>query len=197
VLDALCPAYCGRKPRPHRIQAAGAIYHLTSRGNSGRPIFLDDRDRQLFLMLFGMVVDRYGWHCYGFCLMTTHYHLLVMTPRPDLARGMQLLNGLYAQRFNRRHAHEGHVFRGRYHSTLVEREGHLVELHRYLSLNPVRAGVCQSPHDWPWSGYRATIGVERAPSFLTVEPILELFAGSEGTARKRLVAFVEGPVTLA
>ena len=144
-------------------------------------------------MLLGLLVDRYGWHCYGYCLMTTHYHLLVMTPRPDLARGMQWLNGLYAQMFNRRHAHEGHVFRGRYNSTLVEAEGHLVELHRYLPLNPVRAGVCGSPSDWPWSSYRATIGLDPAPGFLMLGPVLELFAVSEGVARKRFAAFVEGP----
>jgi REP-associated tyrosine transposase len=191
--EATRSPYRGRMPRPHRIQAAGAIYHITGRGNSGLPVFRDDRDRQTFLMLVAMVVERYGWHCYGFCLMTTHYHLLVMTPKPDLARGMQWLNGLYAQMFNRRHVHEGHVFRGRYNSALVEGEGHLVELHRYLSLNPVRAGICRSPREWPWSSYRAAIGVDRAPSFLMVEPILELFGGSEGAARKRLAAFVEGP----
>jgi putative transposase len=180
-------------PRPHRVQAADAIYHITGRGNSGRPIFRDDRDREVFLLLLGLLVERYGWHCYGYCLMTTHYHLLVMTPKPDLARGMQWLNGVYAQRFNRRHAHGGHVFRGRYNSTHVEREGHLVELHRYLSLNPVRAGICRSPREYPWSSYRATIGLEPTPSFLTIEPILELFASSNAIGRKRLVAFVQGP----
>jgi putative transposase len=190
---ALSTAYRGQMPRPHRVQAAGAIYHVTGRGNSGQPIFIDDRDRQLFLILVSLVVERYGWHCYAFCLMTTHYHLLVMTPRPDLARGMQWLNGVYAQRFNKRHVHAGHVFRGRYSSTLVEREGHLVELLRYISLNPVRAGICRSPRDYFWSSYRATIGVDRAPSFLRVAPVLELFASSEATARKRLVAFVEVP----
>ena len=179
-------------PRPPRVQAADAIYHITGRGNSGRPIFRDDRDREVFLLLLSLLIERYGWQCYGYCLMTTHYHLLVMTPKPDLARGMQWLNGVYAQMFNRRHAHGGHVFRGRYNSTLVEREGHLVELHRYISLNPVRAGICRSAREYRWSSYRATIRLEPTPSFLTIEPILELFAGSKATARKRLVAFVEG-----
>jgi putative transposase len=180
-------------PRPLRIQAADAVYHLIGRGNSGLPIFLDDRDRRLFLLLLGLAIDRYGWHCYGFCLMTTHYHLLVMTPEPNLARGMQWLNSVYAQRFNKRHAHAGHVFRGRYHSTLVEREGHLVELHRYLPLNPVRAGACKSPREWLWSSYPAVIGLVRPPSFLDVPAVLELFGGDEKVARKRFVAFVEGP----
>jgi putative transposase len=179
-------------PRPLRIQAAGAIYHIAARGNSGRPIFLDDRDRKLFLTLFEMTVVRYGWRCYGFCLMTTHYHLLVMTPEANLARGMQFLNGLYAQRFNKRHANEGHVFRGRYQSRLVEGDGHFVELCRYLPRNPIRAGMCKGAVDWPWSSYRATIGVDKAPTFLTVGPILELFSTSVETARKRFAAFVDG-----
>jgi putative transposase len=180
-------------PRPLRIQAEDAIYHLSGRANSELPIFLDDRDRQLFLSLFAFVVDRFGWHCYAYCLMTTHFHLLAMTPEPNLARGMQWLNGVYAQRFNKRHAHAGHVFRGRYSSTLVEREGHLVELHRYLPLNPVRAGACKSPRAWLWSSYPALIGVAPIPSFLDVAAVLELFGSSEKAARQRLVAFVEGP----
>jgi putative transposase len=190
--ETSAPAYRGFMPRPLRIQAAGAIYHIAARGNSGRPIFLDDRDRKLFLTLFGMTVARYGWHCYGFCLMTTHYHLLVMTPEANLARGMQFLNGLYAQRFNKRHANEGHVFRGRYQSTLVEGNGHFVELCRYLPRNPIRAGMCKAAAEWPWSSYRATVGVDKAPTFLTVEPILELFSTSVETARKRFAAFVDG-----
>jgi putative transposase len=174
-------------PRALRIQAEDAVYHLTGQGNSGGPLFLDDADRRRYLLLLGMAVDRYGWHCYGFCLMTTHYHLHVMTPEPNLARGMQWLNGVYAQCFNKRHAHEGHVLRGRYKSTLVEREGHFLEVVRYVALNPVRAGICASPRDWPWSSYPALIRIARAPRFL------ELFGTPEKAARKRLVSFVEGP----
>jgi putative transposase len=180
-------------PRPLRIQAEDAVYHVAGRGNSHLPIFLDDRDRQLFLILLGLAVGRYGWHCYGFCLMTTHYHLLVMTPEPNIARGMQWLNGVYAQRFNKRHAHGGHVFRGRYQSTLVEGEGHLVELHRYLPLNPVRAGICKSPREYAWSSYPALIGLAPPPGCLDLPAVVELFGGSGKVARKRLVAFVEGP----
>jgi putative transposase len=185
-------AYLDEVPRPLRIQAAGSIYHLAARGNRRVPIYLDDVDRHFFLTLFGTVLASHGWRCYGFCLMTTHYHLLVMTPQSNLAHGMQLLNGLYARRFNKRHAEEGHLFRGRYHSTLVEREGHLLELCRYIALNPVRAGLCAAAVDWNWSSHRATIGVDRKPKFLTVAPILELFASSEETARKRFARFVDG-----
>jgi putative transposase len=89
--------------------------------------------------------------------------------------------------------HRGHVFRGRYGSRLIERESHLLEVFRYVFLNPVRAGICRSPRQYRWSSYRATLGLEPVPGFLTIEPILELFANSQATARKRLVAFVEGP----
>jgi putative transposase len=180
-------------PRPHRIQAADAIYHITGQGNGGGAVFRDDRDREVFLVLLDLLVERLGWHCYAYCLMTTHYHLVVMTPEPNLARGMQWLLGVYAQMFNRRYSHHGHVFRGRYGSRLIERESHLVEVYRYVFLNPVRAGICRSPGEYRWSSYLATIGLEPVPGFLTIEPILELFANSQATARKRLVAFVEGP----
>jgi putative transposase len=181
-------------PRPLRIQAAGAIYHIASRGNSGRPLFVDDDDRKLFLTLLGITVARYEWQCFSFCLMTTHYQFLVMTPEANIGRGMQFLNGLYAQCFNRRHANAGHVFRGRYQSTLVEGDGHFLELSRYLPRNPVRAGICKAAVEWPWSSYRATIGIEKAPAFLTVEPILDLFSSScLETARKRFTEFVDGP----
>jgi putative transposase len=185
-------SYRGTVPRPLRTQVPGGIYHLASRGNRRAPIYLDDLDRQFFLTLFGTVLSACEWRCYGFCLMTTHYHLLVMTPQPNLAHGMQLLNGMYAQRFNRRHAEVGHLFRGRYHSTLVEREGHLLELSRYIALNPVRAGLCDTAGEWKWSSHRAMVGLARVPKFLTVSPILELFAASEETARERFARFVDG-----
>lgn len=101
--------------------------------------------------------------------MTTHYHLLLQTPTANLSAGMHKLNGVYAQAFNRRHALPGHVFEGRYRGLLVEREAHLLELARYIVLNPVRAGVSGAPGSWPWSNYRATAGLAPVPEFLTVD----------------------------
>ncbi len=125
-------------PRPPRIQVPGGIYHVTGRANKRAALFRDDADRRTWLSLLDPVVGRQRWICPPFCLLTTHYHLLLTTPRADLAAGMQWLNSRYAKRFNRRHAEAGHVFGGRYGSVLVEREEHLLELTRYVALNPVR-----------------------------------------------------------
>jgi REP element-mobilizing transposase RayT len=174
-----------------RLQVPGGIYHVTTRGVARLPIFRNDDDRRCLLALLGDVVDRYEWSCHAYCLMTTHYHLLVRTPLPNLAIGMKRLNGLYAQGFNRRHGGKGHVFEARYHSVLIEREGHLVELCRYLALNPVRAGICDRPADWPWSSYRSVLGLDPVPRFLAAAWLASLFGMDEVKARRRLREFVE------
>ncbi len=127
--------------RPLRIESPGAVYHLTSRGNARNSIYLDDNDRQRFLAILGNVVDRYNWLCHAFCLMDNHYHLLIETLDPNLSLGMRQLNGVYTQGFNRAHNRVGHVFQGRYKAILVEKDEHLLELCRYIVLNPMRAGV--------------------------------------------------------
>ncbi len=124
--------------------------------------------------------------------MTTHYHLLVRTPNPDLAAGMQRLNGHYAMGFNRRHSGRGHVFERRYASVPVTRESHLVELSRYLALNPVRAGLCDRPASWLWSSYRFFLGVDRPPRYLAVDWLLLQFGANRDRARERFRDFVEG-----
>jgi putative transposase len=178
-------------PRPHRIQIAGGLYHLTSRGNRRQRIFLDDHDRHRFLDLAGAVARRRGWLCSSYCLMPNHYHLLVETPEPDLSAGMQEINSLHAMWFNWRYALDGHLFQGRFKSVLVESEAHLLELARYVVLNPVRAGLCESPSEWVWSSYRATVGVDPKPDLLAPDRILEGFGGSPETARLRFAAFVQ------
>ena len=178
-------------PRSPRVQVAGGAFHVLSRGAAGQPIFRDRIDRQTFLGLVGAVVARHGWSCLAFCLMTTHYHLLIRTPNADLARGMHRLNGQYAQGFNRRHGTVGHLFQSRYGSILVERDAHLLELCRYFALNPVRAGACDVPLAWPWSSYRFALGRDPAPSFLAVEWLLSHFGVDTRLAREALRAFVE------
>ncbi len=126
--------------RPLRIEFPGAVYHLTSRGNARNNIYLDDYDRQRFLKILANVIDRYNWLCHAFCLMDNHYHLLIETPDPNLSMGMRQLNGVYTQGFNRIHNRVGHVFQGRYKAILVEKDEHLLELCRYIVLNPLRAG---------------------------------------------------------
>jgi REP element-mobilizing transposase RayT len=149
-----------------RIEFPGALYHLTARGNARASIYLDDRDRRLFLDIVGEVVERYLWRCYAYCLMPNHYHLVVDTPQANLSRGMRQINGLYTQRYNRRHNRIGHAFQGRFKGILVERESHLLELARYVLLNPVRAGMVANPEDCRWSSLRATLGLAPAPAWL-------------------------------
>jgi REP element-mobilizing transposase RayT len=177
--------------RPLRIEYEGAVYHITSRGNAREKIFFADSDRMAFLEIFAEVIDRYGWICHAYCLMTNHYHLVIETPEPNLSRGMRHLNGVYTQWINRHNNRTGHIFQGRFKSILVEKENYLLELTRYVVLNPVRAGMVTSPKDWRWSSYRATVGREVAPSFLTTEWILEQFDSDPSRAIRAYVQFVK------
>jgi len=176
--------------RPLRIQFEGAVYHITSRGNAGQDIFLDDEDRSAFLEVLSETVTRYGWICHGYCLMSNHFHLLAETPSANLARGMQFLNGVYTQKFNRHHRRFGHVLQGRYKAVLVEKESHLLELARYVVLNPVRAGFARSARDWAWSSYRATSGQGEEPDFLSVDWILSHFDTQRARAVRAYRKFV-------
>jgi putative transposase len=121
--------------RPLRIEYPGAVYHITSRGDRQESIYLDDEDREAFLSVLGDVCSRFNWVVYAYCLMDNHYHLLIETPQGNMARGMRQLNGVYTQRFNRRHEQVGHLFQGRYEAILVQKETYLLELSRYIVLN--------------------------------------------------------------
>jgi len=162
--------------RPLRLEYPGAVYHVTARGNARQPIFLGDEDRLAFLEVLGSVVERFNWECHAYCLMENHYHLLVETPDANLSRGMRQLNGVYTQGFNRRHDRTGHVLQGRFKSILVDKESYLLELVRYVVLNPVRCGIVRHPRYWKWSSYRATAGESQTPEFLSVDWILAQFA---------------------
>ena len=140
--------------RPLRIEFAGALYHVTSRGDGQEDIYLDDTDREIYLEVLAEVQHRFNWVIHAYCLMSNHYHLLIETPDSNLAKGMRHLNGVYTQRFNRRHKRVGHVFQGRYKAILVQKDNYLLELSRYIVLNPVRAQMVRSAKDWPWSSYR-------------------------------------------
>jgi len=164
--------------RPLRIEFPGAVYHVTSRGNGREDIYLSDEDRDIFLKVLSHVVERFGWVCHAWCLMTNHYHLMIETPTGNLSKGMRQLNGVYTQRFNRSHGRVGHVFQGRYKAILIEKEAHLLELCRYIVRNPVAAGMVKLPEDWPWSSYRSTAGLEHVPDFACIDWILEQFNGS-------------------
>lgn len=162
--------------RPLRLEFAGALYHVTARGNARQKIFLDEQDRQRFIEYLGREVEQQGWRCYAYCLMDNHYHLLIETPEPNLVSGMRRLNGVYTQAFNRRHRTVGHLLQGRYKAILVEKEAYLLELCRYIVLNPLRAKAVRRLDRWPWSSYLATAGRVFAPSWLAVRQVQALFA---------------------
>jgi len=177
--------------RPLRIEFSGALYHVTSRGDGRADIYLNDGDRHVFLDVLETVCQRMNWQCYAYCLMTNHYHLVVETPEGNLAKGMRQLNGVYTQRFNRRHDRVGHVFQGRYKAILVEREVYLLELTRYVVLNPVRAGMVATPDQWPWSSYRPMVGQAPVPPWLARDGILRQFAHTRSEASARYTQFVQ------
>ncbi len=150
-----------------------------------------DPDRELFLEVPAGTAERFGWICYAYCLMTNHFHLLIETSEANLSRGMRHLNGVYTQAFNRRHIRVGHVLQGRFKSIVVEKESHLLELARYVVLNPVRAKMIRSAKDWPWSSHRATAGLEEAPAFLAVDRILAQFHKNQRRAIELYRDFVK------
>ena len=168
--------------RPLRLEFAGALYHVTSRGNRQEDIFEDDADRLEFISIFQTVCDRYNWICHAYCLMGNHYHLLIETPDANLSKGMRQLNGVYTQAFNRKHNRVGHLFQGRYKSILVEKDSYLLELCRYIVLNPVRAQMVRSAVNWRWSSYRAMTGQIKKPIFLEVDWVLSAFGKRKSKA---------------
>jgi putative transposase len=174
--------------RPLRIEYAEAIYHITSRGNARMSIFKDDKDRRMLLNILEEVNDRYHWFCHAYCLMNNHYHLVIETSDGNLSKGMRQLNGIYTMRFNRRHGSVGHVFQGRYKAIVIQKESYLLEVCRYVVLNPQRAKLVEAPERW--SSYRATAGIEKAHPCLTIDWVLGQFGSKKRTAEKRYRAFV-------
>jgi putative transposase len=152
--------------RPLRIEFPGAVYHVTSRGDRREPIFEDDADRGQLLATLAQAMQRFDGQVLSYCLMGNHYHFVLHTRQANLSLLMRHVNGVYTQAFNRRHGKVGHLFQGRFKAILVDRDAYLLELCRYVELNPVRAGLCTSPQAWPWSSYRAHIGQVDAPDWL-------------------------------
>ena len=175
--------------RALRIQRPGATYHITSRGNRKQRIFDDDRDREHFLELVGQASRRFGWVVSAFVLMTNHFHLLLMTPQPNLSDGMQWLNLSYASWYNRRHRKTGHLFGERFTAIHVQTETYMQRVARYVILNPGRAKMVATPEEYRWSSYRATAGLEAAPEWLAASELVPYF-GESGSWRKNYIAYV-------
>ena len=182
--------------RPLRIEFPGGLYHVTSRGDRREAIYLDDADRQAWLILFAQVCQRYNWVCHAYCLMDNHFHIVVETAEANLSAGMRQLNGVYTQTHNRRHDRVGHVFQGRFKAIIVQRENYLLELARYVVLNPVRAHMCDLPEQWPWSSYNATIGTQATPAWLHTDWLLSQFGSRRKTAITAYINHVRAGVGL-
>jgi putative transposase len=161
-----------------------------SRGVRGEPIYLDNQDRKVFVSFLAEAIARYAWRVSAYCLMDNHFHLVLRTPGANLSAGMQWLKGRYAQWFNWRHGHEGHVFYRRFHSVLVESDWHFLELVRYVLLNPVRGGICPRAADWPWSSYRTLVSEEPGLVELESTGILSYFGHDSASSRKAFAAFI-------
>ncbi len=152
--------------RPLRLELAGGLYHITSRGDRRENIYDNDEDRKKWLENLGNTCRRFNWRCHAYCLMDNHYHIVIETAEANLSKGMRQLNGVYTQYYNRQHGRVGHVFQGRYKGILVERDEYLLELARYVVLNPIRANMIKNIEDWKWSSYNAMIGEEVAQFWL-------------------------------
>lgn len=182
--------------RPLRLEFAGALYHVTSRGDHREAIYRDDVDRQAWLDILARVCKRFNFVIHSFCQMTNHFHLLVETIEGNLSQGMRQLNGLYTQHFNRRHGLVGHLFQGRYKAILVQKESYLLALVRYVVLNPVRGRLVLSPEEWPWSSHRYVMGDSEAPEWFDVDWLLGRFGATRSEAVQAYHQFVMAGIGL-
>lgn len=189
--------------RPLRLEFAHALYHVTSRGDRREDIFHSDADRHAWLGVLAQVCKRFNWTVHAYCLMSNHYHLLVETPDANLSAGMRQLNGVYTQLSNRAYGRVGHVFQGRFKAIVVDKDNYLLELARYVVLNPVRAGMVSDVGEWPWSSYRAMIASSNAeqPEWLATDKLLAYFAVDQQTlnrtqAQQRYIQHVRDGVGL-
>ncbi len=176
--------------RPLCIEFAGALYHVTSRGNERHDIFFTDDDRRALLGTMEKVCGRFNWLCHAYCLMSNHYDILVETPEANLSKGMRQLNRAYTQCGNHRHGRVGHVFQGRFKGILVQKEAYLLELARYIVLNPVRAGMLKDPKEWSWSSCRGTVGLTKKVDFLCTDWLLSAFGDKRRIATTAFARFV-------
>ena len=159
-------------PRRPREELEGAIHHVFARGNDRRDIYVDDVDRRIYLVTLGRVTRRQRWRCLG--------------------AGMQRLHGDYAHIFNARHGRCGHVFQGRFGSVRMATDEQLWAAAAYIALNPVTAGLCNAPEEWPWSSHRSTIEARHRPAWLDVAHLLSHFEGLGGDSLQRYLAMTGG-----
>jgi putative transposase len=174
--------------RRHRIAFRGAVYHVMARGIRKTYVFVDDVDRRKFLRILTAAIQRYACICYSYCMMGNHYHLVIKTPRPNISRFTQYLNGQYAKYFNWRHKYTGHVYEGRCNTPLIEDDAYLAGAIAYVARNPIEAGLVKDAAQWKWSSYRATIGQCACPKFLTLDWLQRVFPDTTIEKARRQLA---------
>ncbi len=179
-----------RKPRIHY---PGAVYHVMLRGNAGQEIFSDSADGTLFYQLLEEAVERYACRIHAFCLMPNHVHLAIQVGEAPLSRIMHNISFRYTRFFNRKRGVTGHLFQGRYKAILIDAESFLLELVRYIHLNPVRTYTATEAEDYPWSSHRAYLGFESLP-WLTVDWLQLHFSDNPSTATAQYSAFISDGV---
>jgi REP element-mobilizing transposase RayT len=180
--------------RPLRIEYPDAWYHVMNRGRGRRNIFLSDADRQTFLGLLEDASKTFHIQIHAYCLLDNHYHLLIHTPDMGLARAMRHINGVYTQKFNKSHRTDGSLFKGRYKAPVVDSDEYLLELIRYIHLNPVDAGMTRQPHSYPWSSHKSYLSAKQAPGWLVTDEILGHFGRTERAASQKFDEFVRAGI---
>jgi putative transposase len=165
--------------RPLRIQFGGAVYHVINRGAARQPTFLDEQDYQAFLNTLGEAHRLWAIEVVSYCLMRNHYHVCLRTPKGNLSRVMRHVDGLYTQRFNRRHNRDGPLFRGRYKAILVDEDEYLSQVVRYVHLNPVGAGIIKQPEQYRWSSHWQYLQPRRTPEWLHTDEVLDQIGGRQ------------------
>jgi len=177
--------------RQLRIEYKGAFYHITSRGNQRESIFWDDRDRKQFLEILKRTKERYKYFLHAYILMDNHYHLLIETPHGNIKQIMQNINTSYTVFINRRHNRTGHLLQGRYKAFIVDKENYLLELSRYIHLNPVRANMVNRPEEYKWGSYGDYIDKEKRDTLTDRDDTLYHFSKVRGTAIENYKKFVD------
>lgn len=183
--------------RPLRLLEPGLLYHVRARSSNRMRLYRDDRDRRHFLAILADVVEAHAVTCHAYCLLHDHYHLVLTTTRPNLPRVIQVLNGRYAQRFNRRHDRVGYVFDGRYRAQILQPDPFLLQACRHVLMNPVRLRLVEAPDEWEWSSYGATCGDVPPPRALDTRALLNGMSpdGYRTAGRRRLRAWLSMPAT--
>lgn len=176
--------------RPLRIEYPGAWYHVMNRGRRGENIFLTRHDYETFIKVLQEASE--GWNCKisAFCLMSNHYHLLIHTPDGNISRCMRHINGVYTQRFNRRHDNDGQLFRGRYKAVLIEADNHLLEVLRYIHRNPLRAGIAAKLNEYSWSSHQGYISKAKKWEWLHKDILLSMLSSKQNRQRAAYIDFV-------